>query len=89
MAVAGLAVAAQQDLVGGVEEEKMGTIPVGLELVERRARLREQRAAPRVDDERDTGVTALATHFERRFHQARRQVVERVVVEILEDLDGL
>ena len=89
MAVAGLAVAAQQHFIGRVEEQDVRAIAVSLELVERGARLGEQRAAPRVDDERNARVPAFAADLERRLHQRGREVVERVVVEVLEDLHRL
>src|SRR4026207_1643485 len=62
MPVASLAVAAQQHVVGSVEEEDVWWVARGCELVERGTRLREQRAAPGADDQTDPrGPRAPAT----------------------------
>src|SRR5207245_2080398 len=57
--VARLAVAAEQDLVGRVEEEHVRLRPVARERVERGARFGEERAAPRVDHEGHALVAAF------------------------------
>ena len=67
----------------------MRTITRGGERVERRRRLAEQRAAPRIDDERDPLTVAATAFGERRWHQRGREVIEDVVAEILEDLHRL
>src|SRR5439155_16264546 len=89
MAVAGLAVAPEQHVVGGVEEEKMCARAGPVEGVELLLRVREEQAAARVDHERDLLLAAFAGDFDRRRHQRRREVVEGVVAEVLEDLHRL
>src|SRR5438094_977358 len=89
MAVAGLAVAVEQHVVGGVEEEKMCARAGPVEGVELLLRVREEQAAARVDHERDLLLAAFAGDFDRRRHQRRRKVVEGVVAEVLEDLHRL
>src|SRR5204863_3614226 len=89
MAVAGLAVAVEQHVVGGIEEEKMCARAGPVERVELFLRVREEQAAARIDHERDLLLAAFSGHVDRRRHQCRRKVVEGVVAEVLEDLHCL
>ena len=86
MAVAGLAVAVEQHVVGGVEEQEMRARARAIERVELFLRVREEQAAARIDHERDLLLAAFSGHVDRRCHQCRRKVVEGVVAEVLEDL---
>src|SRR6185503_2374235 len=67
----------------------MGLVARRGERVQRARRVAEEEAAPRVDDERDLVVSTATALHERRGHERWRKVVEDVVVEIFEDLDGL
>src|SRR5207253_2188504 len=86
MAVAGLAVAVEQHVVGGVEEQEMRARARAIERIELLFGVREEQAAARIDHERDFLLAAFSGHVDRRRHQCRRKVVEGVVAEVLEDL---
>src|SRR5881394_2809179 len=89
MAVAGLAVAVEQHVVGGVEEQEMRAWARAIERVELFLRVREEQAAAGIDHERDLLLAAFSGHVDRRRHQCRRKVIEGVVAEVLEDLHRL
>src|SRR4029077_5548083 len=89
MAMPRLAVAAQEHVIGGVEEQHMRGGAGLIERFERLLRVGEERAAPRVDHERHFLLSAFARDIEGRRHERGRQVVEGVVAEVLEDLHRL
>ena len=89
MAVPGLAVAAEEHVIGGVEEEEMRARAGAVQRIELFLRVGEQRTASRVDHEGDLLLATSTRNVDRRRHQRRRKVIEGVVAEVLEDLHCL
>src|SRR5438477_6217105 len=86
MPVPGLAVSAEEHVVGGVEEEEMCARPCAVERLELFLRVREERTASRVDHEGDLLLAASTRNVDGRRHQRRREVIEGVIAKVLEDL---
>src|SRR5213594_1087620 len=89
MAVAGLAVAAEEHVIGGVEEEDMCAGAGAIERVEVLLRVSEEKPTSCVNHERDLLPAALAGDVDRRRHEGGRKVIEGVIAEVLEDLHSL
>src|SRR6059036_1241584 len=86
MAVARLAVATEEHIVGCVEEQHVSGRSRSVERLEILLRFGKERPAARVDHECDLLLTTLPRDLDGRGHECGRKVVEGVVAEVFEDL---
>src|SRR5207247_2842969 len=86
MTMSCLAVTAEKHVVGGIEEQEMCARAGAVQRVELFLRVGEERTAARVDHEGDLLLSTSARDVDRRRHQRRREVIDGVVAEVLEEL---
>ena len=84
-----LAEPANENTVGGIQEQHLDLMTVRAHLIDHREHVLEELAFPEIDPEGDAGdpLPEALTELEKLRHQDRGQVVDAVEAEIFEDAD--